>query len=379
MAAAVALTGELARRLFDPVTGVVAGALLCLIPNLSRYAAEARPYALACMFSILALLLLFRVLDRPGPRAWVAYGAAITCLGLFSLVALATLAGHAAILAFRNRAALRPWCVAVAGTLVLLTPLIWWGVHQRSTQLYWVPPMTVSAVYAFPAKLAGSTQVAWLLIGLLVPALLRPSRLVLQLAAAVAAPLLVVGAAAFDGTSFWVNRYLLYVLLPAMIVIAAGLRRFGAAGLLAVAVVAVAAAPGQIAVRGRTEKNGSDYRTLATIIGRQQQPGDDIVFNGERTMRAGVGYYLRHDRGAPRDVLLHRSAAQTGTLKASEYPDPVARVAPAGRVWLVVYGHSADPATRRPDLERLLHERFRRAGLWTVRRGTMALYVRTAR
>lgn len=370
MAAAVALTGELARRLFGPMTGLLAGGLICLIPNISRYAAEARPYALACMFSMFALLALYR-------RAWVGYAAAIAALGLCSLVALAALAGHAAIVLIRARADLWRWCVAAAGPVVLLGPLIWWGVHQRSTQLYWVPPMTIHEVYAFPARLFGTSQVAWLLIGLLATALMRPPRPVVELAAAAGVPLLLICVAAFAGTSFWVNRYLLYLLLPAMIVVAAGLRRFGVAGLTAVAVVAFAAAPGQAAVRGRTVKNGSDYRTLAAIIEHRQQPGDGIVFDRERTMREGLGYYLRHHSGTPRDLLLSRSAAQEAGLRASEYPDPAARLAGADRIWLVVYGKVPDPATSRSDLRDVLQTQFRRVDLWTVKRGTMALYVRT--
>jgi mannosyltransferase len=78
MAAAVALTGELGRRLLG--TGTVAGILACLLPNLTRYAAEARPYAWVCLMSVLALLLLYRTVDRPGLGGWVAYAAAV--LGL---------------------------------------------------------------------------------------------------------------------------------------------------------------------------------------------------------------------------------------------------------------------------------------------------------
>jgi hypothetical protein len=72
MAGAVAVTGELGRRLFRPVVGV----LPCLLPNTSRYAAEARPYAFAGFFATLALLF-HRALDDPQARCWCAYGAAV--------------------------------------------------------------------------------------------------------------------------------------------------------------------------------------------------------------------------------------------------------------------------------------------------------------
>jgi mannosyltransferase len=178
---------------------------------------------------------------------------------------------------------------------------------------------------------------------------------------------------------------MLFVLLPAMIVAAAGLVRLAsgygpryrwAPPALALAVVAAAAAPGQVAVRQPTFKNGSDYRTLAAVIRRQQRPGDDIVLEPGRTMRAGLGYYLRHDPGRPRDVLVREPAAVTATLTATEYPHPATRLASALRIWLVAYGRRGDPATARPDLRQFLRDGFRRIGVWEVKNGSMALYAR---
>lgn len=103
MAAAVGVTGELGRRLFTPLTGLLAGVLLCIVPNTSRYAAEARPYAFTCLFSVLAVLLLLRVLERPRPRRWVAYGAVVALLGASHLIALTTLVAHAALVWAQHR------------------------------------------------------------------------------------------------------------------------------------------------------------------------------------------------------------------------------------------------------------------------------------
>lgn len=380
MAGAAALTGELARRLFGATTGLVAGVLLCLLPNISRYAAEARPYAIVCLFSILSVLFLHRVIERPGAGRWLAYAAAVLGIGAFSLVAMTALAGHLAVVLIRRRRLLLPWLAVVLGVLPLLAPLIWWGLQQRAAQLYWVAPMTPHAVYAFPGRLVGSKLVAVLLAVVLLSAAFRPARPVLELAAVALLPPAVVAVAAFAGTSFWVNRYLLFALLPAMIVAAAALTRIRAHRLVpvaALAVIAVAALPGQAAVRRPTVKNGSDYRTLAAVITRDQRPGDVIVYGKDRTMRAGVGYYLRRDRSRPADRLMQHSAAQTATLKAGEYPDPDVRLAGAARIWLVVYGRHADPTTVRPDLRQALSRGgFQRSGEWQVKRGTMVLYTR---
>jgi mannosyltransferase len=382
MAGAVALTGELGRRLFGVPAGLLAGLLLCLVPNMSRYAAEARPYAMVCFFSVLALLLLHRVIERPSRTRWAWYGAAVLAVGLSSIVALAVLSGHLALLLVRRRGALLFWCAIVAAALTVLSPLIWWGLHQRVAQLHWVTPVTLGAVYNFPARLAGSPEVAWLLIGLFLAAAIRPADQVVETAAVALVPMVVVLSVSVAGPSFWVNRYLLLVLIPAAMVAAAALtqlvgeRRRWPRLAAALGVFAAAAVPGQLDVRQPNVKNGSDYRTLAAVIQRRQLPGDDIVLEHGRTMRAGLDYYLRGDHGRPHDALERRTAAQTGTLIADEYPDTATRLAAVARIWLVAYGHRADPATVRPDLERLLHTSFRRSGQWAVKNGTMALYIR---
>ena len=384
MAAAVAITAELGRHVFGPVVGAVGGVLLCLLPNISRYAAEARPYAMVCMFSVLALLLLYRVLERPSPLRWAGYAAATVAVGMSSLVGLAALAGHLALvgLAVRRhprqwRALALSWGAAVAATLLVLSPLIWWGLRERAEQLYWVPPLTWGGVYVTPGGLVGSPEAAWLLIGLLIVALARRTGPVAEMAAAAVLPVVVVGVVSLIGPSFWVYRYLLFALLPLALVAAGGLARFRRPELGAALVVVLAAAlPGQVAVRRPDVKNGSDYRTLAAVVRTHQEPGDDIVFQRGRTMRTGVEYYLRGDRGRPRDVLMQRSAAQTATLTASEFPDAGARLATASRIWLIAYGRRTDPTAGRPDLRQLLRSQYRRAGLWLAKLGTVALYTR---
>src|SRR3954464_5650855 len=86
------------------------------------------------------------------------------------------------------------WGAAVAVPLVMLLPIVRWGLHQRQAQLHWVPPVTAGQVYTFPARMFGNAETAWLLIGLALAALrARRSRSVVEvLAAAVVPPALVV-------------------------------------------------------------------------------------------------------------------------------------------------------------------------------------------
>jgi mannosyltransferase len=390
MAAAVGATAELGRRLFSPLTGFVAGLMLCLLPNISRYAAEARPYAFACFLSVLAVLLLHRALEQPGVLRWTGYGLAVLGLGLSHIVALATLGAHAAILAVHLRATrtwkvAAVWATAVAVALLLLAPLALLGIRQQHQQISWIAPLTWETVRAAPADIAGTVETGWLIVGLALAAAGRPARRHAEIALLAAAPLIVVALVSVLATPLWVARYLLVVLAPVALLAAVatvgrpGVRpplravRVGAV----LVVLAFAALPGLTAVRGDYIKNGSDYRGAASIIESGQRPGDGIVYMANsRAQRAGIDYYLRGDTGRPGDLTLERPAAQVASLTAEEYPDAVPRVTGVSRVWLFVYGKHDDPTWARLDLRPLLNKGYQRAGLWHLSRATLALYLR---
>jgi mannosyltransferase len=400
MAAGVALAGELGRRFFGPLTGTVAGLFLCLVPNTSRYAAEARPYAFAFFFALLAVLLLHRALDRPGALRWLAYGSAVLLMGLAHIIALTTLGAHVVVLILHRRSGLSrrtviSW-VATAGLVSLaLLPVIWLGVHERDAQLAWVPPLTLGSLRVFPAQLVGSAEGAWLLIGLVLFALWRPVRHLTELTFLIVAPVAVVATASLLSTPYWVARYLLFILAPIALLAAAGLLQpFAGRGpdgevsyrglrtpilrlLTVFPLLAAAVYPGQLSVRGPTAKNGSDYRSAAQIIHGDEQPGDGVVYKaGSRTLRAGTDYYLRHDPNPPRDLLLARSAADVGQLRAVEFPDPATHIAGTPRLWLLVDGRRTDPTTVRPDVRPILAAQYQRTGIWYLHHATLALFVR---
>jgi mannosyltransferase len=387
MAGAAALTGELGRRLFEPATGAVAGVLLCLMPNTSRYAAEARPYAFACFFALLALLLLHCALDRPGWARWTGYGLAVLALGLAHVIALTTLGAHIAVLAQRRRLP-AGWAVAAGAALVTLGPVFWLGLHERHAQLSWIAPLTPGSLWKFPGAVVGSTPGGWLLLGLALIALLRPARPLVEVIALALTPIVAVAAVSVLVAPYWVARYLLVVLAPLALTAADGLirqlSRPGVKGtaapvLATVALLATAVLPGQLTVRGATAKNGSDYRTAARIIEHNRQPGDAIVYTAHsRTLRAGLDSYLRHYPSRPDDLLLARDAATVGSLRADEYPDAAARAARTTRIWLLLYGRHPDPTTARPELRPVLRTGFRRAGIWHLHRATLALFIRHA-
>ena len=94
--AVVALTGK---RLGGTRVGLISGLIFAVVPSVSRYAQEARPYAFATLFAALATLLLLRAMERPTWLRWGCYTLALAAAGASNLVALCVLAAHAAIVA----------------------------------------------------------------------------------------------------------------------------------------------------------------------------------------------------------------------------------------------------------------------------------------
>src|SRR6266699_2226014 len=109
MCAAVGLTAAIGRRLAEAsglpapaaaALGVAAGLLLTTVPQTTRYAQEARPYALATLFAVLSTYLLLRAAEAGNGvadhrrRWWLSYALALTLTGMFNLFALLVAAGH---------------------------------------------------------------------------------------------------------------------------------------------------------------------------------------------------------------------------------------------------------------------------------------------
>jgi mannosyltransferase len=383
MAGAVTVAAELGRRLFTPATGVVAGVLLCLVPNTSRYAAEARPYAFACFFAALALLLLIRAVQRGGRLPWIWYGLSVLFLGLSHLIALTTLAAHAAYLAVHARQHFRAWALTAGAAIVPILPIAYLGTTQEDTQLHWVKPITLARIRDMPGEITGSREVAWLLIGLALLAVWQPGRRLLPIAVYAVVPLGAVAVVSALISPMWVARYLLVVLAPLALLAAVSLLggrderpRYTIARVAAVLLlIGFAALPGERAVRGATAKNGPDYRTIAKIIGADAEPGDIIVYPARnRAIRAGTSYYLSRQPTAPADVLVEVPSAQTGWLIAHEYQDAVAKVAGAPRIWLVTADKRDEPLSARPDLQPYIASGYHRVGFWKAKSATIALY-----
>jgi mannosyltransferase len=308
MAGAAACTARCASAWFGRAAGLWAGLVFALLPIVSRYAQEAREYAIGILAAALAGWLLVRALRRPAAGwrtwgAWAAYGGAVVVLEATNMVAGCLLLGHLAgvllwsarrpapgvtplpvqrparllarllarlpvrlpdwpsppprarrVCPYAWRCAWRcawRWGVVAGAATVVVAPVMWLAVREAGRQIGGIPAPHLAAVYALPARLVGSSLLSGVV--LLAAALAlgrRRRRAVLVVAAGVVLPLVVIFVVSRGRTSFWYPRYLLF-LLPGLAVLAgAALARIRLAGALAgLALVGLLGLPDQHSVR----------------------------------------------------------------------------------------------------------------------------------
>lgn len=373
-AAAAGLTTVLGRRLGSTRLGLTAGLLVALSPFLSRYAQEARQYTLVAALAVLSTWLLVRA---EGRRGWAWYALSVVLLGYTHLFSLLILPAHV----IARRDALRPWAAAVGAALVPLLGLVVFAQTQRY-QVSWIEPVTGKALLKLAQALGWGPV-------LLAPAVLlvllalwryRPASPLLQVALPwlLLPPALLVGVS-LAGSPYYVQRYLLYCVPAAALLVAAGLEVLSwkaAAPLLAVA--AAATAPLHTDLR-RQDGRVDDLRALSRIVAEHKRPGDAVVFTDVR-MRPAFAVYSSAYRGLD-DVMRKASPVAAGDLKGREVSRAryAEALAAADRVWLV---HNWVPFlpdsdwTMKAKRGALREGGFEKADRWLYKGGEVVLYRR---
>ncbi|MFE9692475.1 glycosyltransferase family 39 protein [Micromonospora sp. NPDC005806] len=377
LVAAAALLGATAARMFAPVTGVLAGVILALLPASTRYAQEAQPYALTLLAAVLATWLLLSAVDRPRLWRFAAYGGAVAVLGLGHVLALLLLLGHGwAVFAFRRGVAGR-WLVAASVGALPAAALVWLAVRDGG-RIFPMSRPSLTALAATPKELFGVAALAALLLGLALLSLpLRYSAAVFTAWAAVPPLVLLLVA---QVTPIWSPQCLLFT-LPAWATLgAAALSRVRARWSVGmVAVIALIGAPVQVAARA-PDGHAQDPRRLAKIIDGRLQPGDGVIYgsgdagNGS-DIRNVVAHYLRADR-RPADVLPLPAPVVKGGRPTAGCADVAGCLRGVRRLWVIRVGERTDPV---PPIgggaEALLRSRYHVAQVWRPTGFTLALLV----
>lgn len=249
MTIAAGLVGLIGRRLAGNTAGLAGGLVFALIPSVSRYAQEARPYAFATLFATLATLMFLRAMERPSWTRWALYTVALAAAGTANLIALCIVAAHLAILLwdFLQRTVraggdgtpesgrsipglvlsqgpplplVRRFCVAVVASVVLVSPLALEGHRQEAGQIGPYPVPHVAELIGVSGhlwqELFASVPAAVVIMLLGVASLAAASGARRRTAAVYAlllaiAPVTAVWVISSSGpTSYWMFRYMLF-------------------------------------------------------------------------------------------------------------------------------------------------------------------------
>lgn len=411
MAAAAALVAALGKRLFGTRVGVIAGLLFAVLPSVTRFAQEARPYSFVLAMVTAATLTLVHAIDRPQPRAawaawrqwgpWAGYAVTVLAVGWSHLVALSVLAVHLTFVVLAacrqdraaGRALLMRWLAATALGLIPVAPIAIKALSQ-TWQITWLketdPSLPILAVRLFQSGFVATVVIALAVVG---AGVLRTRSLPI-VAWAVVPPLLLYFT--FDLVHLFHFRYLLYT-VPAWVLLAAvaiervaqfvvakrGPIRWavGAAATLAMVTVVGLSVTDQLAVRQDPAANEADFKSAAAVVTVNSRPGDAIAYAGDdkggiKSLRRAMAYELR-DSAQPDDAFLAVSAQARGRFDGVEYEEPGLYLGDHRRIWLVTNAASRDAFAEMP-LPRadLLRAQFTVTRTWRFTRVKVVLLER---
>lgn len=384
MVIAAGLVTLIGRRLWDTPAGLIAGLLFAALPAVTRYAQEARSYALVTMGVALATWLLLRALERPTNTRWTLYGFVLALTGLLHFVAFMVLAAHMYLVYARRSATTTDeptrdarryqWLGATGIASLAVIPLLTLAAKQ-SGSISWIKA-DAAAVRGFPGLLFGSWQLAALICGLGVFSLVlarRRRRVAVMLLIWAALPPLV-GYATFPWLHLFLPRYFMYT-LPAWCLLAAitttelaralsgwRVRAMWVLGMVVLLpAVGYLSYPHQLEVRSSPVIGQPSYRSALEYIQREAQAGDGVAFNDVFGKLSDLGReakdYEWRRQDTPRDVFLQYDGAKRGSFSAIECTDSTVCIGDTKRIWLIVVNYSEDPfeglPSERIDLLRL--------------------------
>jgi mannosyltransferase len=297
-ALAAGMIAVLSRRWHSSAAGLYGGFIYASLPLVSRYAQEARQYALVSAGAVLVTYLLVRAIEAPRVRWFGWYGAAVALLGWLHLYSVFLLTAHAVtvlIIVWQRRPGGRDlllgWILAVSAAMAAMIPLVLVASGQEA-QISWLTRPGPSSVLDFGTIITGGGRPLALVMALALAGavgLIRTGRS----GAWVALPWLVVpfavSVAVSQVHSVYHPRYVLYCVCAFALLAGAGLacvtgliparlrRTRPVLALAVLALLAVLVAPAQAQIRTPGSRP-DDLRSFSAVLAHQARPGDGVLY-----------------------------------------------------------------------------------------------------
>ncbi|MGW5160922.1 glycosyltransferase family 39 protein [Nonomuraea wenchangensis] len=366
MTAAAGLLAGLGSRLVSPAAGLMAGVVYALLPVVSRYAQEARQYALITALAIGGTHLLLVAIERRHARWWTAYAGVLTVMGWLHLYGLFLLPAHALML--RPVTAWRRWGISTVAVCAATAPLVLLALPQAGL-ISWLPMPSTATIRHLGTLVFGGHPVAiWTMLALAALGLRERAIRAVALPWLVA-PLALMIAISFVVQPIFYSRYALYCVAALALAAGAGLAVLRPRLLAPALVVALAAvmASTHLAIRAPSSRP-DDLRSLAHTLRYQSLPGDAVLY-----VPAGNWMSVTPYLGSMAwldTTTLHRDRF-FGDLPPERFRQAVTGKA---RVWVVEkstgsYGNAAELRRDR---------RFRLLQTWTFRTRQLSVFEQVA-
>lgn len=366
MAAASGLLAALGHRLVSPAAGLMAGLVYALLPVVSRYAQEARQYALVTALAIGATYLLLVAIERRRARWWVAYAGVLTVMSWLHLYGLFLLPAHALML--RSATAWRRWGISTVAVCAATAPLVLLAIPQAGL-ISWLPlPSTATIRHLGTLVFGGHPVAVWTVLALAALGLRERAIRVVALPW-LAAPLALMVALSFVVQPIFYPRYALHCVAALALAAGAGLAALRPRLLAPALVVALAAvmASAHLAIRAPSSRP-DDLRGLAHTLRSHSLPGDAVLFVPAGNWMSVTPYL---GSMAWLDTTTLHQDRFFGDLPPQRFRDAVTGKA---RVWVVERstGSYGNAAGLRRD------RRFRLLRTWTFRTRHLSIFEQVA-
>jgi mannosyltransferase len=331
--------------MFDAPTGLVAGLLLAVLPVTSHAAQDARPYAMATLAALVAMLMLYRALDHTGADRWGGYALALLCTGMLHLVAAAVVLPFAVLVRLKGRDRFGAWAAVTAVCVFPMLAFILLGRGQTGQG-----SVTANGIARLPEQLVGSSHGAIALAVLVLLGVCFAGRAGVSLLIWAVVP----PAGLFllrNVTHLFDPSYFVFTVPAWTLLAAAGLcglirelpgRASGLAtrqlafGVLATAALVGLLLPDLRAVRAPLTSGQPDFQSAAQWLTAQQRSGDGITYTGVLgTPQLSMDYDLRDDAGAPKNAFLSQTPEQAGTYTGVACLAPALCAQGLTRIWLL--------------------------------------------
>ncbi len=387
MSLAAGMLVQIGRRLGSLWIGVLAGLALVVNPLASRYAQEARPFAIVALLATVSTYLLLRLCEpHTGRRRAVAYAVSLALLGLFNVLALMLVVVHAVhVQVVEPRSRLR-WLISAVVGLAVITPFALLTFTQRG-QVSWITAPHIFDLRALATDEFGSRLAPVVVVGLVVLVMAGRFLLGSPLPGPNLAALILGGAwtvlpplmlfVVSQALPMWDEHYLLFS-LPGLPLLLAGVLpevdreyfdlKIAAAIAVPVLLLAGLGLNAQKTYRDPVFGHTENLKDIADYLYANAQSGDAVVFVPSELRVIGDVYPAAFN--GVEDVAVSRTPLQAANLVGT----PVAPAELAGRltahrrVWLIkgLYALPVTPGDLDPQSLQLLATGYQAGDTRTV-------------